>query len=635
VIPSDKSSLYRQSGDLEERTDEQLNNILKTYAQGQIDSRIKGAEKLGLLYQSCMQPQSEIENQSVPRIKENLKLIEKIESRKDLANIVAAQHLQGMSSFFNLYASSNYNDSSKVIAFLDQGGISLPEKEYYFPVTERGKFILSAYKEHLAHFLQLAFKKIQMPITHLESERRAELILSIEKFLAQNSLSLEESQDSTKLNHVMSIAQFERIVPAFDWNTYWRKIGVEKKSLKQVNVSVPKFYLNLQKILNEAKDKPKLLAAIKIYLQWKFLMNTNSWISEELHNEFFQFWGKTLQGKKQMRPKWKACTYFVADAMSDTLAQAYVNTYPAQELIQKTQMMIDQIKAAFSQNLQTLSWIDETTKAAALVKLSVMKEKIGFPNKWINYDSLKVNESDPLLNHINAQIFLMHYELSKIGKPIDKSLWGMRVWEANAYYDPSLNEFVFPLGELLPPIMDLSASNGANFGALGATIGHELTHGYDADGSQFDDKGNIKQWWTPAVRENFENKAQCFVDQANKYQELPNLFINGAQTINENLADIGGLKLSYLAYKLNRLKETQELSYAGYNEDQQFFLAYAQSWCQKISDESLEENIKSDVHPPADFRVNAVLMNFSDFASTFSCAEGKNKLAPTNRCQIW
>jgi predicted metalloendopeptidase len=635
VIPADKSSYYRQSGDLQDKTDLQLNHILESYAQGKFEPYVQGAEKLGQIYKSCMQPMAVTEEKSFNRVKENLHIINKIDSMRDLAEVVAHQHLLGISSLFGVYSSSDYNDSSKVIAFLDQGGLSLPEKAYYFPESERGKFILAAYKEHLAKFLYLSFAELKEPISMQEAQNKAKLILYLETNLAQASLSLEESQDSSKLNNVMSLAKFENILPSFAWSTYWKALGASPAQLKNVNVTVPKFFMKLQRELKHAEEKPYYLSIIKTYLQWKFLMNTNSWYSDKVHNEFFQFWGKTLQGKKEMKPRWKTCMYFAADAMNEALAEAYIGLYPANELMQKTQLMINQIKTAFGENLQTLSWIDEPTKKAALVKLAVMKEKIGFPSKWKSYSTLNINDNDPLLNYINVENFAVRDDLNKIGKPVDLSLWAMNVWEANAYYDPSLNEFVFPLGELLPPILDLSASDGANFGAIGATIGHELTHGYDSDGSQFDENGNIRQWWTDSVRKNFDSKAQCFIDQANQYEALPHVFVNGAQTINENLADIGGLKLSYLAYKKVAAQRSPAVNYGGYNEDQQFFLSYAQSWCEKISTETLEEQVKSDVHPPADFRVNAVMMNFPDFAKAFNCQIGQNTLAPAQHCELW
>jgi len=361
----------------------------------------------------------------------------------------------------------------------------------------------------------------------------------------------------------------------------------------------------------------------------------------------FEFWNKHLRGEKEMKPRWKRCTQAIERTLGYALAEVYVKTVDTVTVRNKVESMIQWIKTTFKNDLNELSsgkggWLDTTTRDEALKKLEVLAQKVGAPEKWRDYSALKTeslttSNASFLTNDVKAVEFETRRDLGKIGKPVDRKEWDMMPWEINAYYDPAKNEFVFPFGILQPPSFDVRASDGANLGAFGGgTIGHELTHGYDNDGRQYDAKGNFKDWWTSDTKKKFEEKSQCFVQQANAYKiEEVGLNVDGKKSLPENLADQGGVKLGYLALSLAQSTRPHAKPWLGrYSENQQFWIAYAQSWCTKKRAEALRVQIKTNPHPPEEFRVNGVVMNRPEFARDFGCSVG-SRMAPKNRCEIW
>ena len=634
-LPSDKASYFRQWSGLEDQTDLELNQILKHYAAGDFTLKTKYAGKIGDYYAACLQAgKAPVSHQSRAELAPYLDQIENMNSPSDLAHVIGRLHQIGVNALFSFGSGQDVNDSTTVTAFFDQGGMGLPDRDYYLKTDLASLKILKDYTNHIAKVFRLSGI---VGMTAAKSLVAAQSVVAFEKSLAEKALPLDDRRDPAKTNNPMLTAGLKKNAPGFSLDSYLEAMGVP--TLPRLILMEPLFYQNLSAILTTlnfaAKDQ------LKNYLDWQLLLKSSENLGRDFEREHFHFWGNQLRGKKTVEPRWKVCTHQVGDLIRDALGEAYVSRNSGAEPKKRTSLMIDQIKQTFENNLDGLMWLDGATRSAALVKLGKLHKKLGYPDVWKNYDSLQISSKRPLLNQLLATQFATRFDVGKIGKPVDRSEWQMAPWEQNAYYDSSMNEFVFPLGELLPPVLDLKASDGANFGALGATIGHELTHGYDDQGRHFDASGNLVDWWTKVVQAKFEEKSACYIGQAGSYPiSLGSgktggiLNVNGKATLGENLADQGGTKLAYLAFKTLASQRGPIPEFGGFNETQQFFITYAQSWCGKMTPEALRVQLSSDFHPPSEFRVNAVMMNMPAFAASFSCKE-RSPMAPKERCSLW
>jgi predicted metalloendopeptidase len=384
------------------------------------------------------------------------------------------------------------------------------------------------------------------------------------------------------------------------------------------------------------------LEDLKTYLTWHLAHRSSPLVSKAMDQANFEFWNRFLHGEKEMKPRWKRCTQNVERKLGYALAEAYVNTVDAVTIRSRIEAMIVGIESAFEADLEKLAsgkdgWLDQPTKEEALKKLKKLKQKLGAPEKWRDYSSLKTARDTFLANDLKTAEYEVKRDIGKIGKPLDRLEWDMMPWEINAYYDPPKNEFVFPFGILQPPSFDVKASDGANLGAFGGgTIGHELTHGFDNDGRQYDAEGNVKEWWTEKTKKKFEDKTKCFIKQANSYKiKTVGLNVDGKKTLGENLADQGGVKLGYISLlEAQAKRKPAELWNGKYTENQQYWISYAQSWCGKAREQTLRQQIKTNPHPPEEFRVNGIVMNRPEFAKDFSCKAGA-PMAPKVRCEIW
>ena len=621
-LPADKVAYFRQWSGMEDETEKKLNEILEAFAKGDTSgAKSKYASKLGDFYKSCMNT-TESPQASTQLLLAKFVEINRIKNLHSLAGEVADLQLLGVNLFFGFSPGQDFTDSSKVVAIASQGGLSLPEREYYFKTDSKSVETRQKFVEHVTK--QLA----AVGYRRGNAMKAAQFILRFETELAKGAATMEERRDPNGMNHPMSVTDFTKLSPSFDWSTYLARLGVAK--LTSLNAAEPKFYKNLDSVL-----KATPLSALKTYMKWKMLMSSATYMTASFEKESFNFWEGFLQGKQSMSPRWKKCTRLVGEALSDALGEAFVSVSNGEAARTKTGELIDSVKKAFLENLSSLTWLDDATRKAAADKLAVLHQKLAYPDHWKSYDGLSVSPMNLLSNTLASNKMESLRSFDEIGKPVDHSKWYMPAWEVNAYYDPSNNEFVFPLGILQPPVLDLKASDGANMGALGATLGHEMTHGYDDEGSQFDGSGNLRDWWPAPVRAEFTKHAQCYADQASKYEALPGLFINGATTLGENLADQGGTKLAYRAFKSMAAGRPEAPLFAGrYNETQQFFISYAQSWCGKIRPEKLRSQLQTDVHPPVDYRVNGVVVNMPEFAEAFGCSAGQ-KMAPAERCSLW
>ena len=621
TLPADKALYNRQTDGLELSTQTTLSSVLEAYSKGDYHTPSKNSAKLGAFYSSCMNTTA-LEHEAPAFIQKQFSTIDAIQSTADLPEVVARLHLSGVGVFFNFYSQPDYANSNQVIGFLDQGGTSLPERGYYFKKDKKSIETRTKYVAHVNTLLNLAGE----PTT--ASQQNSKALLAFETALEKNALALQDMQDSTKLNHPMTLNQVQKLVPHFNFKKYFDGIGVT--ALNKINVTHPQFYAGFDALL--AKQS---LASIKNYLKWQILHHYASALSDSFVQEDFNFWNHYLAGQAAPLPRWKKCMLSTGGNMRDALAEAYVNTFSnAAEIRKNTNTMINEIIQAFDQNLDTLDWLDQPTRAAAKAKLAKVTNKVGYPNHWEDFTPLTINTSY-LDNLREAAAFNERIDLRKIGKPTDRTLWDMAPWEQNAYYNPPANEMVFPLGALVPPIFDLNASTGANFGSIGGGwMGHELTHGFDSDGSHYDGDGNLKNWWSKTTSDDFTKRTQCLVDQGNQYEILPGLKVNGKQTLTENLADQGGVKMGYVAFVTATTNRTPAPDVGKFNERQQYWLAYGQSWCTKETAEHIRLQVSSNVHPPNEFRANDVLFNRPEFAKDFSCKAG-SRMAPVNRCAVW
>jgi predicted metalloendopeptidase len=621
-LPSDRASYNRQTDGLSEEILAKLNTILAEYSKGQQKVKAKYAKELGDYYGSCMDTRT-IAQKTPAFVQAQMKLIDDIQNPRTLAETVAQLHLQGVSAFFNFGSQIDLDNSNVVISSLFQGGMSFQDKSYYFKKDAKSLEILNHFLKHVQNVFELAGESKAQALAD------AKLVLSFETHLADKALATEDLQDSTALNHPMNPEGVTHLTPEFEWADYFAALKI--KTPAKINVATLEFFPAMSGLL---KSTP--LKDLKVYLKWQALHAYAGSLSEPFRAENFSFWKSYMSGVKNTSPRWKECTRTLESNMTEALGEAFVNSFPDPSAIKnQTALMILEIKQAFGANLESLDWLDIQTRDAAKRKLELVSDKVGFPAHWQSFDGLVIRADDFISNTRNAANFAVRKDLNKIGLPTDRSLWEMPAWEQNAYYNPSANEMVFPLGALVPPIFDLKASAGANFGSIGGGwMGHELTHGFDSDGRHFDGHGNLANWWTEDTAKQFDQRSQCLIQQADHYEVLPNLFVRGQQTLTENLADQGGVKVGYQAWLKGSQGHAPAPNLGPFNEAQQYWVAYAQSWCTKETPEKLAERVATDVHPPAEFRTNAVLFNRPEFAVDFACKAG-SRMAPVNRCSVW
>ena len=627
VIPNDKSGVSRQVTAASDNTDIILNRILAKYADGDYSTSSTYERKLSDVYSSCLVVDQQT-RRSLRFMKNEVATIRAAHSIKARAEVAAKLSLFGVPLFFGFGSTQDLNDSTKVIADIAQGGLSFDARDYYFNQEAKSVEIRQKFVAHVANVFVLLGSKPN------EANAIAQSILKTETALAKSAYSLEDSYDPLKTNHPTAPQALEALTPLFDFKTYFKTLNVK---FSKLNVDEPEFLTGLNTVL--AQTPPADLAN---YMIFRLADATSSKIGGAFEKEAFAFWSAYMNGAKQPLPRWKTCTNFVQGTMGYALAEAYVKTFNGAGIKHRTEAMISNIKQTFIDDLDELThgpeaWIDNATFEGAVEKVNAISQKVGAPTKFRDYSTVRTTGSNFLENSLWLNIFETRRSLAKIDRPVDKSEWGMMPWEINAYYDRANNEFVFPFGILMPPSLDFKASDGANYGAFGGgTIGHELTHGFDNNGSKYDAKGNLRNWWTPVTDQRFKDKSQCYVDQANAYKVTQvGLNVAGLQTLEENLADQGGVKLGYQALEKILTSRPQGPNWKGrYTERQQYWLGYAQSWCTKSTTESLRQRMSIDAHPPAEFRVNAVMMNRPEFARDFSCQSGA-PMAPAQRCSLW
>jgi putative endopeptidase len=624
-IPKDESS-YGRPNEIIDRNQEVLKAILEKAAAGGAE-RSSNEQKIGDYYAACMNVQV-VNNAGLKPLQPLLERIAGLKSKEELPELTAYMDSVGVNTLFSFGSDQDYKDATQQIAILDQLELGLPEKGYYERKDEKSVKLRSQYQAHVARTFALLGE------SQAQAAKDAETVLRLETALAGFSLSNVERRDPASIYHKMNLAKLDSSTPAFSFVRFLR--AAHTPPVEALNVTTPAYFNGLNRLLASTS-----LDAWKTYLRWALIRHLpTTALPQALDRESFDFYGKALDGQPEQKPRWKRCVAATDDALGEALGQVYVEQRFSAKDKERTLELTRDIEAAMGRDIEQLDWMSATTKARAKDKLHGVANKIGYPDKWRDYSTLTVNSDNALGNALQAAAFEERREIAKIGKPVDRGEWGMSPPTVNAYYNPQMNDINFPAGILQPPFFDPSQDDAANYGAVGGIIGHELTHGFDDEGRQFDGKGNLQDWWTPADGKQFTGRADCVVKEYDGFVGVDDLHVNGKLTLGENIADLGGLKLAFLAY-LDRaqksgvdLEKKGSAEYGGLNSEQQFFVAFGQNWCQKNRPENLRLRIQTDPHSPEEFRANGVVRNLPEFQRAFSCKAGQ-PMAPVNRCTIW
>jgi len=614
-IPPDQTS-WSVYSKLEDDNKAILREILES-SSSPAGKRDAVTQKIGDYYAACMDEKA-IDAAAIKPLQPVLDQIQQLNSKRDIADIAAV--MVSNDALFRFRSDQDYKDSTQVIAEADQGGLGLPDRDYYLKTDAKSVELRQAYVAHLQKMFELLGDKPDA------AAAEAQTVMRIETALAKGSLTRVERRDPQKLYHKMTAQQLGVLSPSFQWKTYFAKAGLP--SVEALNVETPEFF----KVLN-AELENESLASWKTYLRWH-LVNANApFLSSDFVNADFAFYGKTLQGAQELEPRWKRCVGYVDNDLGEALGQAYVVRNFSPEAKQRAQKMVKEIEEAMGRDIDSLSWMTPTTKRRALEKLHTVANKIGYPDKWRDYSALTVARDDEMGNVLRAREFEFHRQLAKIGKPVDRGEWQMTPPTVNAYYDPQMNDINFPAGVLQPPLFDARSDAAPNFGDTGGTIGHELTHGFDDEGRQFDAHGNLRDWWTPEDAKAFEQRASCISDQYSQYTVVDDIKINGKLTLGEDVADLGGVILAHMAWQQDTKGQTLD-PIEGFTPEQRFFIAYGQSWCASTRDETKRLRATVDPHSPDKYRANGVVSNLPEFQEAFHCKAG-SAMVRENRCRVW
>lgn len=617
-IPADRPTWTHGFSEVQERNQLVLQELLVAAAEGKAPEGTVDAAKLGAAWTACMD-EAGVEAAGLKPLQGHFDAIDKLKDAKGIGAALATLRFGGVSAGFTISVVQDFKDATQVIAQVDQGGMGLPDRDYYVKDDEKSVGIRAKYLEHVAKMLELSGQKPEA------AKANAAMVMKFETALAKAALTRTERRDPERVYHRLEVAGLTKLAPKLPWAAMFKQWGFA--SLTQVNVTEPAFFQGLD--LQVGKTP---IAEWKAYLRWQVLHAAASELGKAFVDEDFRFRSEALTGAKALLPRWKRCVAMVDDALGFSLAQAFVAKTYGQDGKAKTVEMIKSIEKAFETKLPTYAWMDDTTRTPAKAKLDTLANKVGYPDVWQKYDGLEMNKATHLQNALNSGSFEFVRQLTKVGRPLDRTEWLMTPPTVNAYYDPSMNEMVFPAGILQPPFFDRSATDAVNYGAIGMVMGHELTHGFDDEGRRFDAKGSLTDWWSAGSTKAFEEKSSCVARQYDGYVAVDDLHLNGKLTLGENLADLGGLRLAFQAMKAAGTHK----SYGAVTPEKQFFYGYAQSWCQKSREAYSRMLVTVDPHSPARFRVIGPLSNMKEFAEAFGCKAGAPMVrAETDRCEVW
>jgi putative endopeptidase len=614
-IPPDQSS-WETYSKMQDENRARLREILEAQSAPN-PQRTPAEQKIGDYYFSCMDEKA-IEARGIDPLKPDLDRIAAIDGKAQLADVAAAMPDDNV--LFRFGSSQDFRDASQEIAEADQAGLGLPDRDYYVKDDAKSLELRQQYVEHVRRMFTLLGDSGE------SAQAEADAVMRIETALAKGSQTRVERREPKNLDHKMTSADLEKIAPDFQWKLYFTKVGLP--ALASLNVASPNFF----KALNHELTTESV-ADWKTYLRWHLVHANAAFLSSAFVNENFSFYGRTLRGQEQLQPRWKRCTENVDDDLGEALGQVYVEKYFSAQAKQDAVKMVKEIETAMEQDIHSLPWMSPATRQQALTKLHGMANKIGYPDRWRDYSKLAIVRGDELGNVERARVFEFNRQLAKIGKPVDRGEWEMTPPTVNAYYDPQMNDINFPAGVLQPPAFDPDSDAAPNYGDTGGTIGHELTHGFDDEGRQFDAHGNLRDWWTEEDGKEFVKRASCISTQYSRYTIIDDIKINGKLTLGEDVADLGGLILAYRAWQEDTRGQKLE-PIDGLTPAQRFFVGYGQSWCGQTRDATKRLRATVDPHSPEKYRTNGVVSNMPQFQEAFHCKAG-SPMVNQNRCSVW
>ena len=605
---------------LAENNREQLKGLIVEIAAGQNAQGTIG-QKIGDIYKLAMDS-VKLNADGVTPIQADLEKIASVKDKSEIVPLMAELAHSGVFPYFSFYVGADIMDSKSNLFQLYQGGISLGEKEYYLDNDDVTVNIRNKYKEHIVKMFQLA--GFEEPA----AKKKMEAVMDIETRIAKASFSAVEQRNPAANYHKMSLDELKKEIPGIDWDAFLNGIGV--KGVTELSVSQVDPIKEVEKIINSLPVENQIA-----YMQWSLIDRAAGYLSDDLVAQNFDFYGKTLSGKQTNQPRWKRAVSTVNGVLGEAVGQMYVEKYFPAAAKERMVQLVKNLQTALGERIRNLEWMGDSTKIKAIEKLNSFYVKVGYPDKWRDYTGLNIEKDSYWANVKRATEFELDYMLSKAGKPVDRDEWGMTPQTVNAYYNPTTNEICFPAGILQYPFFDMNADDAFNYGAIGVVIGHEMTHGFDDQGRQFDKDGNLKDWWTAEDAKRFEERAQVMVNFFDSIQVLPGLNANGSLTLGENIADHGGLQVSFQAFK-NATKDAPLLVKDGFTPEQRFFLSYAGVWAGNIRDEQIRLQTKSDPHSLGRWRVNGALPQIGAWYDAFGIKEGDPMyLAPEKRVSIW
>lgn len=608
--------------ELFDKNQQKLKVILEEAAANKTAAAGSDTQKIGDFYATASDS-AKLNKDGITPLKEELALIDNIKSKEDLIKEVAHLHMIGVGAMFGGYVGQDAKISSEYITQLFQGGYSLPDRDYYTNTDERTLGIQKAYKEHLMNMFVL------MGDSKETAEKNAKTVYDIETKLAKVSMTKIELRDPEKSYNKMSSKELASLTPNLNWDLYFGELGL--KGVDKVIVGQPAFFKELNSAMTGVS-----INDWKAYLRWGLIDQMSSKLSDDLVNEHFKFYGTTLMGTPALKPRWKRALEATDASLGDALGKVFVEKHFSAESKQRVNEMVDNLIAAYRIRIASREWMSEETKKAANAKLDKVVRKIGYPDKWKDYSTLDINRDSYVQNFMRANTYLFKEMVAKLGKPIDRNEWGMTPPTINAYYNPAMNEIVFPAGIMQPVFFNPDADDAVNYGCMGAVIGHELTHGFDDEGCQFDADGNLKNWWTEEDKAKFKVKTDMLVKQFDSYIAIDDMHVRGALTLGENIADLGGLTISYYALKKSMEGKEAPALIDGYTPEQRFFMAWAQGWRGNMRPEFLKNMVQTNPHSPGNFRGNGPLSNMQEFYDAFGVKEGdKMYRKKEDRAEIW
>ncbi len=616
-VPSDEA-LWGVFSELKKKNELILQQVLEAAATHPGDDLNR---KLGDFYATGMDEAS-IDFEGARPLAADLALIEGLGDVAGLPKLLADLHGSGSSGLFGVRAGADLTDASMNILHVSQGGMGLPEKDYYLRDNAESVELRRKYQAHIASMFGLLGEEGAAAL------QQAGNVLTLETELAKASFGAVEFRNPKNRLNKLDVAEAQTLTPHFDWSVYLSARGLDPA--QPVNLIAPNYFKRVDELIASHPVED-----LKMYLRWHLVNGNAEYLSRVFEDKHFDFFGKTLGGASEQRPRWKRVLDATGGAMSEVLGQAYIAQAFTPAAKQRCQRMVDDLIAAFRARLEKLPWMSEETRVKALAKLDAIKTKIGYPDKWRDWSGLAIQRDSYAANHTRARVFNIQYNLAKVGKPVDKAEFGMPAYLVNASYSPTNNDITFPAGILQPPFFSESYDDALNYGAMGAVIGHELTHGFDDGGSQYDAKGNLANWWTPKDREEFERRIKVVEDQFSNYVAIGDLKVNGKLTLGENLADLGGLCIAFDALQHTQAKQRAE-KIDGFTPQQRFFIAWARAWRTNYTPARLKLQVNTNPHSPGNFRALGPLSNLDTFQTAFGFKEGAKVLRPkAERAEVW